>query len=188
MISCGGMKHAPSRSTSRNSDPVYKATLPSSPPRLPPIERRTIAGIETAPDVCRTNSGLFGQEVRHYNLIARAVSSPAVTLEPYNRGELEGSVTLACGFGSVDQREGIPSLARGSIFRVTRSADLFFGGTIHELTPGVYVAGDTIVDKATGRVYLEFEKGGKTAVGVIGLFMTGRLPSCVDWRVMEAVS
>ena len=120
-------------------------------------------------------------------MVARAVSAPAVTLEPYSRVELEGAVILACGDGSIDSREGVPSIRKGSAFRVARSADLFFGGTIFELRPGIYAAGDTIVDAKTGRVYLEFEQSGRTSVGVIGLFMTGRLPSCVDWRVLEAI-
>jgi hypothetical protein len=160
--------------------------LPARASILPPTERRTIAGIETTPARLPTSEGLFSGQVRHYNLVARAISSPALTLAPYVSAELEGAILLACGEGSVDTREGVPSIVRGREFRVSRSADLFFGGTITELAPGMYSVGDTIVDRGSGRVYLELDRGGATHVGVIGLFMTGRLPSCVDWRVLEA--
>jgi hypothetical protein len=180
------MKSSQPASTSRNSDPIYSARLPSRASTLPSTERRIISGIETGPARSSTNDGLFGGQVRHYNLVSRPVSSPALTLSPYVSAELEGAILLACGEGSVDTREGVPSMVRGREFRVSRSADLFFGGTITELAPGVYSAGDTIVDRASGRVYLELDRDGVTHVGVIGLFMTGRLPSCVDWRVVEA--
>lgn len=181
------MKQAHGASVSRNSDPIYGARLPSRASILPPTERRVIAGVETSQDCTRTDTGLFGREVRHYNLIAREISAPALTLDSYQSAELEGAILLACGEGSVDIREGLPSIARGREFRVFRSADLFFGGTINTLTPGKYSVGDTIIDRDSGRVYLELERAGTTYVGVIGLFMTGRLPSCADWRVIEPI-
>jgi hypothetical protein len=113
------------------------------------------------------------------------VSAPALTLSQYNRAELEGAILLACGEGSVDLPEGIPTVAREHRFRVARTADLFFGGTITELTPGLYTAGDTVIDQRSGRVYLELTQHGETQVAVIGLFMLGRRPSCIDWRVIE---
>jgi len=174
-------------SVSRNSDPIYGASMPSRPAMLPPTERRVIAGVETSHSCSKTENGLFGREVRHYNLIAREVAAPAVTLDSFQSAEMEGAILLACGEGSVDIREGLPSIARGCEFRVFRSADLFFGGTINTLTPGRYVVGDTIVDRGAGRVYLELDRAGATYVGVIGLFMHGRLPSCVDWRVIEPI-
>lgn len=174
--------------TSRNSDPVYDSTAPSWASRLPPIERRIIAGVETTPDWTRSSHGLFSGETRHYNLIARHISAPALILTDYQSAELEGGILLACGEGSVSCREGIPSIDKGRSFRVTRSADLFFGGTIFELTPGTYTTGDTIVDRNSGKVYLELSQSGKTQVAVIGLFKEGRLPSCVDWRVIERSS
>lgn len=173
-------------STSRNSDPIYAARLPARASFLPPHERRVVAGIETAPDYSRRREGLFGEQVRHYNLVAREISSPALTITPYVSAELEGAILLACGEESVSIREGIPTIVKGREFRVSRSADLFFGGTITELTPGDYSAGDTIVDKVSGRVYLELDNGRAIHVGVIGLFMAGRSPSCVDWRVVQA--
>lgn len=181
------MKQAHAASVSRNSDPLYGASLPSRAGILPPTERRVLAGVETSRDYTRTDKGLFGREVRHYNLIAREISTPALTLDSYHSAELEGAILLACGEGSVDIREGLPSITRGREFRVARSADLFFGGPINSLSPGIYSVGDTIVDRRSGRVYLELEKAGITYVGVIGLFMAGRLPSCVDWRVIEPI-
>jgi len=170
----------------RNSDPVYNASLPSRVGVLPPTERRMVAGLETSRDESLRDFGLFGREPRHYNLIARMVSMPAVVLSPYNRVELEGSVRLSCGDESVDLHEEIPSIKKGCSFLVSRPADLFAGGTIVELTPGRYTTGDTVVDRATGRVYLELSQNGQTAVGVIGVFMRGRTPRCVDWRVIES--
>lgn len=181
------MKQSHGASVSRNSDPIYGASLPNRASILPPTERRVIAGVETTQDYTRTDKGLFSREVRHYNSIVRAISAPALTLDAYQSAEIEGAVLLACGEGSVDLHEGLPSIVRGRSFRVARSADLFFGGTIDTLTPGTYSAGDTIVDRRSGRVYLELERSGTTYVGVIGLFMTGRLPSCVDWRVIEPI-
>lgn len=182
------MRGHASSNNSRNSDPVYDSAPPSWASRLPPIERRIIAGVETTPDWTRTSHGLFSGETRHYNLIARHISAPTLILTEYQSAELEGAILLACGEESVSCHEGVPSLIRGRSFRAVRSADLFFGGTISELAPGTYTTGDTIVDLASGRVFLELSLGGKTQVAVIGLFREGRLPSCVDWRVIERVS
>ena len=188
MIRCGSMKYAAAQPASRNTDPVYKSSPPRSASMLPPVERRVIAGIETSPDYTRRETGIFGREVRHYNSIVRAVSAAPMTLTAYNSVELEGAIRLACGEDSVDVREGIPSISKGKMFRVSRSADLFFGGTIHRLIPGSFAAGDTVVDQRSGRVYLELTRDEELHYAVIGLFMTGRLPSCVDWRVIDRIS
>lgn len=82
---------------------------------------------------------------------------------------------------------GIPTPGNGAVFRVTRHADLFSGGTMPKLTPGEYTAGDTIVCERSRRVYLELYNGRSTSVAVVGLFMEGRTPACVDWRVTAAI-
>lgn len=187
VIGCGAMKSHTSHHGARNSEPVYEAKLPSRLSALPSTERRIIAGVETTYHRSQGEGAIFGREVRHYNMIARGVSAPAVALSPYNAAELKGAVLLACGDESVDVREGIPSITRGACFRVARSADLFFGGTIKELSPGKYMAGDTVVDSKLGRIYLELLHDNKLSFAVIGLFTPGRVPSCVDWRVLERI-
>jgi len=179
------MKYLSTASVSRNSDPVYNSSMPRGVAILPPTERRVIAGVETGPDYSRTEPGIFGREARHFNLIARAVSASPIELSAYTAAELKGAVRLACGEDGIEEREGIPSIAQGASFRVVRSADLFFGGTINTLTPGSYVAGDTVVDRGRGRVYLELSRDDELHFAVIGLFMLGRSPSCVDWRVLD---
>lgn len=175
-------------SPSRNSDPSYNASLPARPPVLPPTYRRVIAGVEMARYLSPVREGLFGSEVRHYRMAARSVSAQSITLNPMASAELEGALHLSCGVGAAEVHHGIPSISSGRTFRVTRCADLFAGGTLSVLVPGVYTAGDTIVDRALGRVYLELYHGEKTAsVIVVGLFKEGHLPACVDWRVTEAV-
>lgn len=179
------MKYA--SSFTRNSEPIYSASLPSRAGVLPPTVRRVIAGVETSRDFVPRRDLFFGRQVRHYNLIARAVSAQPITLSPLATAEVQGALQMACGVDAVDLRNGIPSLAQGRTFRVLRKADLFDGGTLSVITPGIYTAGDTVVDKALGRVYLELHHGEKmTSVAVIGIFKDGHLPACVDWRVVES--
>jgi hypothetical protein len=176
-------------SVSRNSDRSYDATLPQRPAVLPPTHHRVIAGVEMGRDSVPTEDDLFAGAVRHFNMVARHVSAQAITLTPLASAELEGALHLACGSGGVDIHQCIPSITSGRSFRVVRRADLFDGGTLSVLNPGVYTAGDTIVDRAHGRVYLELHHGERdTSVAVIGLFKEGRLPVCVDWRVTESAS
>ena len=102
--------------------------------------------------------------------------------------ELTEALCLACGEDSIHVHEGIPSPTKGTSFQVSFSADLFLGRSAQTLEPGTYTAGHTVVDTNTGRVFLEFEGESRTVVGLIGLFMPGRLPTCVDWRVLKTCS
>lgn len=171
----------------RNIEPSYDLTMPSRDGILPDTALRVIGGVERGKSYVPNRRGLFENEVRHYNLVARPVSAQTVTLCPLTSAELEGAVRLACGSGAVDLHHGVPSPAVGSTFQALREADLFDGGSLSVLTPGVFSVGDTVVDVTTGRIFLELRAAdGKQFFAVIGVFRDGHPPACVDWRVITA--
>jgi hypothetical protein len=174
------------RQSRPNSYPVYQAPHQHISGLLPPARLEIKQGVETSRNHQRSNDGLFANRVRHYDMVARHVSSPAVTLTPRIDAELREALCLACGDDALNVHEGIPSLTKGTSFQVSRPADLFLEGSAQTLAPGTYTAGDTVVDKEKGRVFLEFVGERGTVVGLIGLFMPGRLPTCIDWRVLQA--
>jgi hypothetical protein len=182
------MKHNPALTASQNSNPAFETRLPAREPFLPPTHLRIIAGTEMHRNTALKDgsSELFGNATRHYRMTARGISAPAITLEPLAAAELEGAIRLACVDAEVTVMYGIPTPANGATFKVTRRADLFPGGNVEILEPGDYVAGDTIACDTHRRVYLELHHGSHTSIAVVGLFMSGRLPTCVDWRVITS--
>jgi hypothetical protein len=65
-----------------NSYPVYQAPHQGISGLLPPSGLQFKQGVETSRNHQRSSDGLFAEGVRHYNMIARHISSPAVTITP----------------------------------------------------------------------------------------------------------
>lgn len=181
----GRMKHNPALAISQNSNLASASGRVSRHSQLPPTYRQVIAGVEMhqAPGNGSLSSELFGKSVRHYRMTARAISAQTVTLETLTSAEIEGAVRLLCERSDIIKIFGIATPTNGTTFKVLRRADLFPGGSIDTLEPGVYVAGDTVACEKLRRIYLELHHGNTTSVAVVGVFMHGHLSACVDWRV-----
>lgn len=177
------------RHQSRNSEPVYNKSVPTGPTKLPQTASSMDRGIETSREFRPDPTGLFGKNsVRHYGMKVEGTSAAPIILDGEHAAalsaELGGAIRSACGVDNAITIFGIPAPTKGSTFTLARPIDVF-GGSLTTLPSGTYTAGDLTVDKDRGRVWIELEQAGKTHFVIVGLFMAGHSPGCVDWRIAD---
>lgn len=177
------------RHDSRNSEPVYKKCTPMGTTKLPATATSTDRGIEISRNYQPDQTGLFGaKSVRHYGMKIEGSSALPVILDGAHAqalsAEIEGAIRSACGIDNVTTSFGIPTPSKGSTFTLSRPIDVF-GGSLTTLPSGTYTAGDVTVDRDRGRVWMELERLGVTHFVIVGLFMAGHSPACVDWRIAD---